>query len=439
MPKMAQPAQTKKQRRIAPVSPKGSDRDTLAHLLRVSRRRMDVFRDIEPAEQGQALLAQTRKIQTFILGRLHNDEIIRLLNHLDPDRATQLIRQLAPNRAKRITTQLSEQIKGKVEFLLRFHPRTAAGMMDVDYVLVKPDDTFNDVAKAIEVHDRQTGRPPIVLCVENGAVLGELPLHVLALKPKTTKVNHFCRRLPRVQYDDDERAVLNTFVRHPHRRVVVMDDDQSVLGIIHSDDVLSLIDKRAMRDLFKFAGVSNEEDALDSSFSKFRHRYLWLMINLGTAFLAASVVGLFEGTISKFTLLAVYMPIVAGMGGNAATQTLAVAVRGLVMKEIDLKTGWNFVGKEVFAGLMNGLLNGVIVGLVAVLFNKNPMLGFVLFAAMVANLIIAGFFGAVIPLIMKKLGKDPATSATIFITTCTDVGGFFVFLSLAKVLLVPGT
>lgn len=436
---MTQSTQNKKKRRIAPVSPKTSDRDTLAHLLRVSKRRVDVFRDIEPVDQGQALLAQTRKIQAFILTRLHNDEIIRLLNHLDPDRATQLVRQLPPNRAKRITTQLSEQIKDKVEFLLRFHPRTAAGMMDVDYVLVDPEDTFYDVAKAIESHDRQTGRPPIVLCIEDGVVLGELPLHILALKPKTTKVNHFCRRLPRVRYNDDERAVMNTFVRHPHRRVVVMDDDQSVLGIIHSDDVLALMDKRSMRDLFQFAGVSNEEDALDSSLSKFRHRYLWLMINLGTAFMAASVVGLYESTISKFTLLAVYMPIVAGMGGNAATQTLAVAVRGLVMKEIDFKTGWSFVGKEVVAGLMNGILNGVVVACAAIVFNKNPMLGFVLFAAMVANLIIAGFFGAVIPLIMKKLGKDPATSATIFITTCTDVGGFFVFLSLANILLIPTT
>lgn len=423
-------------RRIAPVSPKNSERDALARLLRVSKRRLDVFRDIDIADQGVALLAQNPRIQRYIATRLHNDEIIKMLNHLDPDRATRLIRLLPKSRASRITTQLSTQIKEKVEFLLRFHPKTAAGMMDVDYVIVSPDETFYDVAKAIEEHDRQTGRPPIVLCMENNVVLGELPLHILALKPKTTKVNHYCRRMPSIRYDEDERTVVNKFIHHPHRRIVVMDDDESVLGIIHSDDVLAIMDKRAVRDLFKFAGVSSEEDALDNSLSKFRHRYLWLLINLGTAFLAASVVGMFEDTIAKFTLLAVYMPIVAGMGGNAATQTLAVAVRGLVMKEIDLKSGWSFVGKEVFAGLLNGLLNGLIVAIVATVFNQSPLLGLVLFIAMVCNLVIAGFFGAIIPLIMKSFGKDPATSATIFITTCTDVGGFFVFLSLAKLILV---
>ncbi len=148
---------------------------------------------------------------------------------------------------------------------------------------------------------------------------------------------------------------------------------------------------------------------------------------------------MFEETIAAFTLLAVYMPIVAGMGGNAGTQTMAVAVRGIVLKEIDLASGWKFIGHEIASGAMNGAVNGIIVGLVATFFNQSLMLGVVLAIAMVVNLIIAGFFGALIPLVMKAFGKDPATSATIFITTCTDVGGFFVFLSLANMLLTKGS
>jgi len=421
---------------LASLSPKKTDRDALSRLLQKSRRRLDVFRDIDSADQGQILLTQSTRVQSFLINRLHNDELIVILNHLDPDRATQLIRNLPAKRGKRLSHQLSQQIKEKVEFLLRFHPKTAAGMMDVDYVLVHPQDNFGQIAKAIQEHDAQTGRPPIVLCEEAGKILGEVPVHVLALHPKTTQADGYYRKIPTVLYNEDERAVVNTFLHHPHRKIVVLDDDRSVLGIIHSDDILALVDKRNVHDLFKFAGVSSEEDALDSAWTKFRSRWVWLVINLGTAFLAASVVGLFEDTISKFTLLAVYMPIVAGMGGNAATQTLAVSVRGLVMKEIDLKTGWSFVGREAFAGLLNGLLNGVIVALVATIFNQSPMLGLVLAIAMIVNLVIAGFFGAVIPLIMKSLGKDPAASATIFITTCTDVGGFFVFLGLAKMILV---
>ena len=139
--------------------------------------------------------------------------------------------------------------------------------------------------------------------------------------------------------------------------------------------------------------------------------------------------------ISAFVLLAVYMPIVAGMGGNAGTQTLAVVVRGLALKEIGSKKAKKIIINEVIAGAINGTINGVIVAVVAILFNKNPLFGLIVGIAMVINLIVAGFFGTIIPLIMKKLKKDPASSATIFITTATDVFGFFVFLGLASILL----
>ena len=224
-------------------------------------------------------------------------------------------------------------------------------------------------------------------------------------------------------------------MKHPHDKVFVLDENDDILGVIHSDDLLALLDKRRATDLYGLAGVNKEEDANDGLFTKVKHRWAWLIINLGTAFLAASIVGMYEGTISKITLLAVYMPIVAGMGGNAATQTLAVTVRGIVMQQISLKNSYKYIAKEVGAGVINGAINGILVAGVAVFINKNPMLGLVLAIAMICNLFIAAFAGALIPLIMKKLGKDPATSATIFITTCTDVGGFFIFLSLAKALL----
>lgn len=415
-----------------------SEPEVIDKLLRNSKKRMVVFRQLEPLDQATVIISQSRRMQKSILGSLHNDEIIKMLNYLDPDRATDLIRQLPKNRSQKVTDQLSSQLREKVEFLLRFHPKTAAGMMDIDYILVAPTATFGEIAKSIQDHDNQTGRPPLVLVMDKDQLYGELPVYVLALNPASTKAGKHARKLPTVTYNADERQVVNTFIKHPHRKIVVFDEDGSVLGIIHSDDVLALIDKHALRDLYNFAGVSNEEDALDSPIQKFRHRWIWLIINLGTAFLAASVVGMFESTIAAFTLLAVYMPIVAGMGGNAGTQTMAVAVRGIVLKEVDLKTGWKFVGNEIASGFLNGAVNGAIVALVATFVNKSPLLGLVLAIAMIVNLVIAGLFGALIPLIMKAFGKDPATSATIFITTCTDVGGFFVFLSLAQLILTKG-
>ena len=215
----------------------------------------------------------------------------------------------------------------------------------------------------------------------------------------------------------------------------MLDDDDSILGIIYSDDILKIIEKKSADNLYGFAGVSEEEDIYDSPLTKVKNRYKWLLINLVTAFLAAAVVSLFQDTISAFVLLAVYMPIVAGMGGNAGTQTLAVVVRGLALKEIELKTAKKAIINEIIAGAINGAINGILVALVAWLWNGSFMLGIIVFIAMIVNLIVAGLFGAVIPLALKAIGKDPASSATVFITTATDVCGFFVFLGLASILL----
>jgi len=208
-----------------------------------------------------------------------------------------------------------------------------------------------------------------------------------------------------------------------------------VLGIIYSDDVLQLMHEQESASLYDFAGISDEESVMDSTRRKVRFRYKWLIINLFTAFLAAFTVGLFEATLTKYVLLAVYMPIVAGMGGNAATQTLALVVRGISLKQIDLKTAGRTLRNEMSAGFINGLINGVIVCGVVIAKDGDYRIAIVLALAMVINLFVAGFFGTLIPLIMHKLKKDPATSATVFITTATDVLGFVAFLGLATIIL----
>lgn len=412
-----------------------ADEKVIEQLTKLPKVRLTIFRDIDVSQRGFVLLKLSKRIRKSIVEDLDNQELIELLNYLDPDKATDLIQELPPHRAKKITAELSDTIREKVETLLSFNPRTAAGLMNLDYIVISPKAHFADVSEDIKEHENRTGKFPAILAVDNGKLIGELPGHQLAMHSGKEKIDKFIKRVPSVRFDNDEHKVVNSFLKHPHNKVVVLAEDQSILGVIHSDDLLSLIDKRTANDLYGFAGVSREEDALDGVGAKVRNRYLWLMINLGTAFLAASVVGMFEDTIAKVTLLAVYMPIVAGMGGNAATQTLAVAVRGLVLKEIDLRHSIKFTLREFGAGAINGVINGIIVAAVAILVNKNPMLGLVLALAMIGNLVIAAVAGAIIPLIMKSLGKDPATSATIFITTCTDVGGFFIFLSLAQAFL----
>jgi len=398
------------------------------------KRRISIFREIPINDQGFILLSLPKKLQREIMNKLSDRELVELLDYLDPDEATDLLRNIG-KRSKKILKKLGREIREKVEFLLKFDPRTAAGLMSLDYVEVEKNITFEQISKIIQKHEKRTGKFPTILVVQDGFLVGELPAHTLAIGKRNEKIGKYVKKVPSIEYDKNEREIVAVFKKHPHNKIVVLDKDNSILGIIYSDDILKLIEKQSANNLRQFAGVSEEEDVLDPALTKVKNRYKWLMINLVTAFLAASVVSLFQGTISKYVLLAVYMPIVAGMGGNAGTQTLAVVVRGLALKEIELKTGKRVITNEIIAGGINGIINGTLVAAIAILWNKTPILGLIIGLAMMINLIIAGFFGAIIPLIMKKLRKDPASSATIFITAATDVFGFLSFLGLATIML----
>lgn len=399
---------------------------------------LELFRSITTRKQGVFLLHIPKKQREYILSQLTKQEIVKLLPFLDPSQATDIL-QLIYDKEKResIIVELNEQLKEKVGFLFGFTPNIAAGMMDLNYVQVTSETTFQSVRRRLAQYERRTGKIPSILVVNDGKLIGELPHKVFILYPNTRikKISSYIRKLPTIHYSQTTGKVLEKLHHHPHKRMVVLDDNNCIIGIIYSDDIIRLMQKEAANRLYDFAGVHDEEDIFDSIKTKVRRRYRWLMINLATAYMAAGVISLFSDTLSQFVFLAAYMPIIAGMGGNAATQTLAVTVRGITLGEITFKNSLPALRNEVGAGLVNGAINGVIVALIALLWNQSPMLGAVTGTAMVINLIIAGFFGTVIPLFMKKIKKDPATSATIFITTATDVFGFLTFLGLATLLL----
>jgi len=399
---------------------------------------LESFSTLPKSKQGFFLLNAPRRTRDKILQQTSESDIIKIVNFLDPSQAAQLLHRIKKqDRRDKIISKLNTELQDKVNFLFRFAPNTAGSIMDLNYIEVEKTDSFDTIKRRITTSEKKTGRIPHILVVEEGMLLGEIPQHTLILntKIKTKTIAQAIIPLPTIHHAEKTEQVLETLKHHPHSKVAVIDDDESILGIIYSDDIIRILQKQSSTGLYDFAGVHDEEDVFDSAFFKFRHRYKWLIINLGTAYLAASVVSLFTDTLSKFVLLAAYMPIVAGMGGNAGTQTLAVTVRGIALGEIELKNSGRALLSEIGAGFLNGLTNGVIVAVISMLWHQSPLLGLITGVAMVNNLIVAGFFGAFIPLLMKKLGKDPATSATIFITTATDVIGFFVFLGLATILL----
>ena len=337
---------------------------------------------------------------------------------------------------KRIIEKLKEEISEKVDHFLRFHPQATLSLVNFNYLFIPSGLTIGEAANIIDEHYEETGKYPEILLQERGQLLGEVPFADLVRERNSLPLKKFVQPITTISYQAGVTEIIDLLTATKTKKVVMLDIDGSVLGIIYADSVRPLFEKLPAESLYDFAGVRESEGVNDGMWSKVKHRYRWLIINLGTGFLAAAVVSLFEDTLSAYVLLAAYMPIIAGMGGNAATQTLAVMVRGIAVGDVNLKNSFKPIMNEVGAGFINGLINGVLVALIAFFWNQNPLLGLVLGVAMVSNLIIAGFFGAFIPLLMKSLGKDPATSATIFITTATDVFGFFVFLGLASIVLI---
>jgi magnesium transporter len=233
----------------------------------------------------------------------------------------------------------------------------------------------------------------------------------------------------------DQEEVAYLFHQYGLVSAPVVDDAGRLVGVITVDDVVDVIHEEAEEDIMKLAGVT-EGDLYSAMMDTTRARFPWLVVNLATAIAASAVISLFEATIEQIVALAVLMPIVASMGGNAGTQTLTVAVRALAMKDLTEANTARFVGKEILIGVANGVLFAALAGLVAWLWFAWPALGLVIAAAMVVNMIVAGFSGTLIPIGLERLGADPAIASSVFVTTVTDVVGFFVFLGLAAAFLL---
>lgn len=407
----------------------------LADILFRKDNRVELFVGLDEQGRLDLIRSVTPKVRVDLMQRSPDEVVVGILEALDPDEATDILQQLTPKKRERVLQSLSEDLKNSLSTLLEFDSETAAGLMTLDYITVDVSDNVEDVAKKFRTHEKRTGRPPVIVAMDDDKLAGFLPGHELGFATKREKIGKYVKRLLTISYAADHDTVVDLFHAHPHNKVAVLNDAGMVMGIIYSDDVLRIIEQETASSLYDYAGIHQSETVTDSARQKVHNRYKWLIINLGTAFLAAAAVGLFKDTLDKFVLLAVYMPIVAGMGGNAATQTLAVQVRGIALGQISLGTAWRTLKSEVGAGFINGLINAVLVAAVVIIINHDFGVALVLALAMVINLVVAALFGTLVPLIMAKFGKDPATSATIFITTGTDVLGFLAFLGLATMLL----
>lgn len=395
------------------------------------------FASLSRGQKPDVFFSLPEPVQERLVADMSRGQLRSFVRLLDPDQATDVLGFTDESMRESVLAVLDANRREKIGFLLEFDPESAAGLMDLDYITVSVDHEFADVARRVRRFEERTDRLPTIFVLEGQTLLGTLPGATLAMTDRDSEaIAEHVEPVPQVHFDQADTDVLEVFRANHESKVAVLDDDGEILGVIHADELLMLVEEEAAETLYEFTGVDEEEGVHDGPLTKVRHRYKWLIINLGTAFMAAAVVGLFESTIAALALLAAYMPVVAGMGGNAGTQSMAVTVRGLSLDQVSWSTGRRVIVNEVAAGAINGAITGVLVAIIATVFNQSPLLGAVIGVSMVANLVIAGFFGALIPMVLDSMDIDPATSATIFITTATDVLGFFVFLGLAQVVLL---
>ncbi len=377
-------------------------------------------------------------VRTTALESMTPDHVARILSDLDSDDALDMISTLDEEFQKDVMRKLSAKIRMVLEEGLSYPEESAGRLMQREFVAVPQ---FWTVGKTIDYLRAAKDTLPddfydLIVIDPAHHVVGEIPLNRLVRAQRSVKIDDLTlEEVHSIPATMDQEEVATVFKNENLASAPVVDEDGRLIGIITYDDVIYVIDEEAEEDLLNLAGVK-EDDLYRTIISTVSSRSRWLLINLLTAFMAASVISLFDATIEKIVALAVLMPIVAGMGGNAGTQAMTVAVRAIATNEISGANAWRVIGKETAVGLLNGMMFAVLIGVIAGIWFKDPGIGAVIAAAMNINLIVAGFFGASIPVLLDKLKIDPAVASSVFLTTMTDVIGFFAFLGLATVFLL---
>lgn len=367
-----------------------------------------------------------------ILELISSERIASMLNRLDTDDAAYFLGKIPPQRHREILDKVDLKIRMNLEKVLLYPPRSAGSVMNPDFFSVPVDSTVEWTVSALQ---KFSGRESIfyIYVVEGKQLVGVLPLRTMAISDPKTPVRDIMKKtVIMVQAMSDQEEAAQMVSQYKLLALPVVNENKELLGVITVDDVIDIFEQEATEDIYNMAGLSGEDRAFTPVLIKIKKRLPWLFINLCTAFLAASVVGMFEKTINQFAILAAYMPVVAGLGGNGGTQSMVVITRSIALGEMDLTRSYQAVFKEVLNGLCLGAVAGLVAAGVAYFVNVSPFLGLILFLSMVVNMVLAGLMGSCVPLTLKKLNLDPAVGAGIFVTASTDITGFLVFLSFAN-------
>ncbi|WP_332700245.1 magnesium transporter [Devosia sp.] len=398
------------------------DADERLHLVRLLGDRFDY----------SALTEVDESVRMELMDELANAEIARGVAGLDNDDAVAILEDLEQKDRDEVLAKLPTFERLSLKRSLDFPEDSAGRRMQTDFIAIPP---FWTVGQTIDYLRSEPDLPDefyqIYVVDASYQVLGTLPLDKFLRAQRATSIEALMNtNFVLVDANEDQEEAARDFERYDLVEVGVVDESKRLVGVLTIDDMVDVIHEEADEDIKLLAGVG-DEDISDSTIDTVRSRVPWLVVNLFTAVGVSFVIGLFGATIDQMVALAVLMPIVASMGGNAGTQTMTVTVRALAMRELDGRRLRRLIGREVIVGFVNGVIFAVLIGLVTWLRFNDPQLGIVIALAMVINLIVAGTAGILIPLTLDKFKADPAIASAVFVTTITDVVGFFAFLGIA--------
>lgn len=391
------------------------------------------------SNENMALLLESAEdeLNAKIMESITNDDLIDIFTHMENSIVADLLGVLSTARRKAILSLMKSADKNILKMILSFDEESAGGIMTTNFIAIKENLTAEEAIKKLRTISPETEIIDEIFVTDDYHRLqGIVTIRDLLVSNAKTPLKDILKEVDFYVYGtDDQEVAANLFSKYELDILPVVNSNMAVLGVITSDDIIAVIEQEHNEDILQMHGV-NADEVYDSTwFDSFKSRIPWLIVNLITAFLASSVVKGFESTISQVVVLSAAMPIVTGMGGNAGSQTLSIILTSLARGELSLKEDYKLIFKEIFLGLFEGAIIGVLAASVFVFWHHNIYLGFILLLAMIANMIIACSMGFLIPLILDKMKIDPAIASSIFLTTFTDVFGFFIFLGLATVFL----
>jgi magnesium transporter len=372
-----------------------------------------------------------------ILALIDNERVARLIDRGDPDDAVTFIDSLPEERREQVMALLDPAQREEVRELISYPEGTVGRIMTTDLMALPPTTTAQGAIDKIRERGELEAFFYLYVVDQDGKLIGVVPIRNLVIAPPHRTLSEMMIAEPiRADVFMDQEEAARLVAKYELLALPIVDEGGRLEGIITVDDVIDIIKEESTEDMYKMAGLAEEDRVFTPVARSVRMRLPWTLLNLLTTGLAASVVTIFQGTIGEMVALVTFMPIVAGVGGNAATQTATVIIRAIALGELEFSSAWKAIVKQVTVNICLALAAGAVVALAALLWQGSPFLGLVLACAMILNLgLVAGFSGAVIPLLMKSLNLDPALGSGIVVTGLTDAFGFLSFLGLATLLL----